>query len=356
MTSFVINARRRLCVDGLRAGDPIMSLFESMHGVGRRDFLAFGAGTFVVVALPFAMRRQLAQHAVVRRTIPTMGTIAEFAVVHRDPRLAQSAIDAAIDELRWVERTMTRFDDRSDIGRANLFAARQPVAVTSETALVVSEALRWADATNGMYDPAAGKIVRLWDVNHRREPPPASSLASLAGRRLHRHVEVGRHRGESVLVYHDSDVSLDLGAIAKGYAVDRAVDALRARGITQAVVNVGGDLYALGTAPTGEPWQIGVRDPSDAREVAQILQVADGAVGTSGTYMQFFRYRGHRYHHLMDPAIAAPRHTTMQSYTVRADRNLYADVAASSLLGTDPAVANTLLARLVPGAFVASSI
>lgn len=333
-----------------------MSVFESMRGLGRREFLAFGAGTFVVAALPVASRWRRMQGPLVRRTVPTMGTIAEVAVACQDPRRAQVAIDDAIEELRWVERTMTRFDDRSDIGRANGFAARGPVTVTPETALVVAEALRWADATGGMYDPAAGKIVRLWDVNHRHEPPAESSLAPLAGRRLHRFVEVGRHRGADVLVYHDADISLDLGAIAKGYAVDRAVDALRRHGITQALVNAGGDLYALGSAPNGEPWRIGVRDPNDARAIAEELRVSDGAVGTSGTYMQFFRYRGQRYHHLMDPAIAAPRRTAMQSYTVRADRNLHADVAASSLLGTPPAVANALLARLVPGAFVASSI
>ena len=330
-----------------------MKHFES---IGRREFLAFGTGAFVVAALPLALERRVSQPSTVRRTIPVMGTVAELAVVHRDPAVAESAIDAAIAELRWVERTMTRFDDSSDIGRANLHAARAPVPITPETAFVVTEALRWAEATNGMYDPAAGRIVKLWDVNHRHEPPAEASLAALAGRRFHRYVEVGTLGGQHVLAYHDRDISLDLGAIAKGYAVDRAVQALRRHGIRQAVVNAGGDLYALGSAPGDEPWRIGVRDPNDARRVAEVLQVVDGAVGTSGTYIQNFRYRGHCYHHLMDPSIAAPRRTTMQSYTVRADCNLHADVAASSLLGTAREVANALLARVAPGAFVASSI
>ena len=333
-----------------------MSVFETTSRLGRREFLAFGAGTFVVATLPLALRRERRRSGVVSRTVPVMGTIAECAVVHSDERFAHAAIDAAIAELRWVERTMTRFDDRSDIGRANCDAARGPVAISRETALVVREALRWADATNGMYDPAAGKLVKLWDVNHRHEPPDGERLAPLAGRRLHRYVELTTRRGVDMLLYHDPDVSLDLGAIAKGYAVDRAIDALRSRGITKALVNAGGDLYALGTSPDGEPWRIGVRDPNDARRIAETLEVSDAAIGTSGTYMQFFRYRGHRYHHLMDPSIAAPRQTAMQSYTVRADRNLHADVAASSLLGTVPAIANAILSRLVPGASVVSAI
>ncbi len=333
-----------------------MSILESARNLGRREFLAFGGSAFVVASLPLVIERRRRHPGVIKRSIFTMGTIAELAVIHENESVAEAAIDDAIAELRWVERTMTRFDDRSDIGRANLHAATEPVTVTPETAMVVREALRWADATNGMYDPAAGRIVRLWDVNHRHEPPSEARRAELTGRRFHTFVEVERHHGADVLVYHDPDVSLDLGAIAKGYAVDRAIDALRRRGITKAVVNAGGDLYALGTGPDGEPWDIGVRDPSDVRKIAQTLRVSDGAVGTSGTYMQFFRYRGQRYHHLMDPSIAAPRQTTMQSYTVRADRNLHADVAASGLLGTPPEIANTILARLVPGAFVASSI
>src|SRR4029079_11218933 len=101
---------------------------------------------FVVASIPLARHRPV---GVVRRAIPVMGTIAQFAVVHRDQRQAHAAIDAAFDELLWVERTMTRFTDTSDIGRANLFAATDGVSVTEETAYVTGEALRWANALDG---------------------------------------------------------------------------------------------------------------------------------------------------------------------------------------------------------------
>jgi thiamine biosynthesis lipoprotein len=321
--------------------------------LGRREFLGFTLGAFVVAAVPFARRRPA---GLVRRTVPVMGTLAHFAVVHRDPRAAHAAIDAAVLELQWVERTMTRFTDTSDIGRANTSAMRDAVTVTPQTALVTGEGLRWAAALDGRYDPAAGAIVRLWDVKDRHAPPPDDRIAPLAARRFHRGVEVGTSRGASVLRYHDRDARLDLGSIAKGYGVDRATAALRAHGITQAVTVAGGDIYALGTAPDGEPWRIGIQSPTDERAMAGTLSLADRAVATSGTYRQFFRWRGHRYHHLMDPETARPRATTMQSLTIEADSVMQADAATTALFGLDDASIARELARLLPGAHLARAI
>ena len=318
--------------------------------LGRREFLGLGLGAFVVAAVPLA-RRQPA--GVVRREMPVMGTIARFAVVHRDPARAHAAIDAAMAELLWVERTMTRFTDTSDIGRANLHAAHDGVRVTPETAHVTAEALGWAGALDGRYDPAIGAVCRLWDVKHRHEPPPDARVTELAGRRFHRAVEVGTQGGESVLRYHDDGVLLDLGSIAKGYGVDRAVAALRRHRIAQAVVVAGGDLYALGTAPDGEPWTVGIQSPTDERALAGTLQLADRAVATSGTYRQFFRHRGKRYHHLMDPATAQPRATAMQSLTIVADSVMHADAATTALFGMSDAAIAAALENRLPGARLA---
>jgi len=285
--------------------------------------------------------------------MPVMGTIAQFAVVHRDPRQAHAAIDAAIDELLWVERTMTRFTDTSDIGRANLFAAQDGVLVSAETAYVTSEALRWADALDGRYDPAIGAVCKLWDVKNRHEPPSTERVAELAGRSFHRSVEVGTLRGQPALRYHDDSAGLDLGSIAKGYGVDRAVNALRRTGIEKAVVVAGGDLYALGTAPDGDPWSIGIQSATDERALAGTLRLADRAVATSGTYRQFFRYRGHQYHHIMDPATAEPRETAMRSLTVIADSVMHADASTTALFGMSESDITEALARNLPGARLA---
>jgi thiamine biosynthesis lipoprotein len=304
-----------------------------MARIDRRTFLALGAGAFAVAMAPsLLLRRRLA-----RRTIPVMGTIAEVAVVHDDAALAQEAIDAAFLELRFVDRAMTRFSDASEIGRLNLGGAGGPVAISRETAGVLAEALRWATATDGRFDPCLGRATGLWDVNHRHEPPPADAVRRLAGRGLYRALDVNTWRGSPVARFTDADVAVDLGGIAKGYAVDRAVDALRARGIERAFVNAGGDLYAMGASEDGDPWQVGIQLASDPSRIERVIAVEDEAVATSGDYLQGFRSGGRRYHHILDPVSGEPWRTDGKSLTIAAPRCLDADAAATAFFGAaDP--------------------
>jgi FAD:protein FMN transferase len=316
------------------------------HGPSRRDFIAIGTGIFAVSAFGLTVRRP----QVVRRSLPVMGTVAEIVVVSRDEGRGQQAVAAAMDELRLVERLMTRFTATSDIGRANAGAFAAPVAISGATAAVVREGLRWACAEGSRFDPCIGRAIELWDVQHRQQPPGSSQVSRLAGRRLYGALELGRTGAADVLVYRDPDVALDLGGIAKGYGVDRAVGALRAWGVRDGFVNVGGDLYALGTSADGDPWKVGVRSPADPARLDGTLLLSDRAVATSGDYEQYFDAGGRRYHHLLDPATAAPRTTETHSLTVAADTCMTADAAATAVFGLPPASAHSVLAQLAADA------
>ena len=315
----------------------------------RREFLSLGTGIFVALSLPLAARYRV---PLTRRSYPLMGTLAELQVAHHDVRLAQDAIDAALRELLWVERTMTRFRTDSDIGRANLGAAREAVPVTPATAEVLRAALRWAEASDGRFDPALGAASELWDVLHRRVPPLEDPVRRLAGRGFWRSVDVDRYRGTPAIRFNDPEVRLDLGAIAKGCGIDRATAALRRRGIRHGIVTVGGDLYALGTAPGGGPWHVGIRSPHEPAALAATLDVSERAVATSGDYERYFQWRGARYHHLIDPDTAAPRRTPVRSTTVLADRCIDADAAATTVFGMPREEAARTARRLAAGAEV----
>lgn len=317
--------------------------------VDRREFLTLGVGVFVALSMPRAMRRHT---SLVKRSVPLMGTIAEIQVAHVDPRFAEDAIDDAIAELEWVERTMTRFRNDSDIGRANLYAARDGVRVTPQTALVIAAALRASSASDGRFDPAVGAASELWDVLNRHEPPPANRVARLAARGFWRKVDVTDGPGSPRVRFNDRDLHLDLGAIAKGYGIDRATDVLRRRGVEHAIVTVGGDLFALGHSPDGEPWTVGIRSPHDEQALAATLRVSDRAVATSGDYERFFMWHGKRFHHLIDPSTAAPRLTTFHSATVLANCCIDADAASTSVFGLPKDAALNIARRLDPGAEV----
>ena len=315
----------------------------------RRDFISLGIGAFVVGTIPFASR---GRKALVRRTLPTMGTLGEVAVVHKDQKYALGAIDAAFQELNRVESLLTRFRADSEVGRANLSAFSGPQAVTAETAAVLQDALRWAAGTQGAFDPCLGRAVALWDVGNRTRPPDTEAVHRFARRGLFHSLELGESRGQRVVVFHDQDMGIDLGGIGKGYGVDRAVETLRSWGIQSGLVNVGGDLYALGVSEDGDPWNVGVRSPDDPKGLVATLKMSDRAVATSGDYQRFFEFGGRRYHHILDPTTGAPSEARLRSVTVAAESCMTADAGATTAFVASVETARGLLPSLAPGAEV----
>jgi FAD:protein FMN transferase len=325
---------------------------QSARSPNRREVLQVALGLFTLggLALTNRARRRLIRHQVL-----AMGTLAELAVVHDNERYARSALAAAASELKRVEALMTRFDRRSDIGRANLLAGVARVHVSVETARVVARALAWAKATDGAFDPAIARVVDLWDVKTRRSLPPHDAVERLANRSLYRRIDVDADAHSASLWVREADAAIDLGGIAAGYGVDRAVAVLRDWGIRDGFVNVSGDIYALGHNADDEPWDVGIRSPSDPAQLSGRVALSDAAVATSGDYEQGFTLGSRRYHHIMDPHSAEPRISALHSVTITAPSCLEADAGSTAVFGWQPAVAQLLLDRCSPGARLVGS-
>lgn len=314
---------------------------DESRGPDRREFLTMGVGLLFVASVPLLSRR--GDTGLVRRTLPLMGTTAEIVIAHPDREHAQRAIDAAFTELTWVERTMSRFREDSEIGRANRFAATRGVVVSGYTATVLAEARRWAEHTAGRFDPCLGRVSALWDVGSRTAPAAAGEYARFQGADLYRDLELTTTPDGALVHFASSDVGLDLGGIAKGFGVDRAVTILRGWGVRDALVSVGGDLYAMGHRPDGEPWKIGVRSADDPGVVAVTLEASDQAIATSGDYERFFDHEGRRYHHILDPRTAEPVVAQRRSLTVGAWNCMAADAAATALFGASDVATEKIL-------------
>ena len=325
---------------------------QTARSPNRREVLQVAVGLFAVGGLALADR---SRRRLVRHQIPTMGTLAELAVVHRNEKYARGALAAAASELKRVEALMTRFERTSDIGRANLLAGDTRVSVSAETARIVARALEWAKATDGAFDPAIARVVDLWDVKARHSLPPHDAVERLANRNLYRRIDVDADDRSASVFVREPDAAIDLGGIAAGYGVDRAVAVLRDWGIRDGFINVGGDIYALGHNADDEPWDVGIRSPSDPAQLSGRVALSDAAIATSGDYEQGFTLGTRRYHHIMDPHTAEPRVSVLHSVTITAPSCLEADAATTAVFGWQPAVAQLLLDRCSPGARLVGS-
>lgn len=323
-------------------------------GPSRRDFISLGVGAFVVGSIPFALRGRHRQ--LVRRTLPIMGTLGEVAIVHGDERYAQGAIDAAFQEMRRVESLLTRYRPDSEVGLANRLAFSEPQAISGETAAVLERSLKWAEVSGGVFDPCLGGAIRLWDVANRTAPPTAEEIGRYASRDLFKSLEIGRSNGRDVVLFHEEDMGVDLGGIGKGYGVDRAVSVLREWGIQNALVNLGGDLFAMGVSEDDDPWKVGVQSPDDPKALVATLSMSNRGVATSGDYHRYFQHRGTRYHHLLDPGTGAPSRPEIRGVTVAADDCMAADAAATTAFVASVAEALPVMERVASGAEVVYTV
>ncbi len=200
---------------------------------------------------------------------------------------------------------------------------------------LIVQAKQLYQRSGGLFNPAIGQLVALWgfhsDTLPKGPPPPKEAIASLVARKPGMDaIVIDGQRIRST----NPAVQLDFGAFAKGYAVDRIIEKLIANGIGNAIINAGGDLRAIGRHGD-RPWRIGIRNPRGPGVLAGIELSGDESVFTSGDYERFFRYRGKRYHHIIDPRTGYPARG-VTSVTVIHDNAATADAAATALFVAGP--------------------
>jgi thiamine biosynthesis lipoprotein len=254
--------------------------------------------------------------------------------------MEQELLDACVARCEGFEQTLSRTIETSDIGRINA-AGGAPVEVKTETAELISKALDYCRASDGLFDITIGAVSKLWDFHEGVVPAPEEIEAALphVG---YQNVQVS---GTTVTLA-DPEARLDLGGIAKGYVSDVLLDELAAKGVQSAYVNLGGNVKVLGTKPDGSAWRIGVRDPNDPDEGSPIARVSleGGSVVTSGLYERQFEQDGRRYWHILDPRTGYPVETDIISATIVSDRSIDGDGYTKPLFMMDADEARAWLA------------
>jgi len=228
-----------------------------------------------------------------------MGTLIEITVHEKDKDLAQKAISKSFEEMSRLENIMSTYLHDSELSKLNISAgSKKQIPVSSDLLEVIQRGIHWGRLSNGAMDISIGPAITLWEFDSELPTlPDPQELISAVGLINYRDISIEG----STIGLKKTGMSLHLGAIGKGYAVDRAVDMLKINGIKSGLVNAGGDLMAFGQKEGAKPWRIGIQHPRKPEKMIASLALTDKAVATSGDYQRYFIQGGTRYHHVLNP-------------------------------------------------------
>jgi thiamine biosynthesis lipoprotein len=273
-----------------------------------------------------------------------MGTVVEIAVATADKQIADRAMAYGFQALQQVDQCMSIYQPTSELSRINRRAAHTWVHTDPDILTVTAEALHMSRLSDGAIDITILPLMRLWGfVQQAGRVPTAAELQATLPLVSYRHVHLDRSRG--AVHFARTGVELDLGGIAKGFAVDQAVAALVAHGANHALVNAGGDLFALGTATPENSWVVDIQHPHRADRSLATIRVHNRSVATSGNYEKYFEQHGKRYCHLIDPRTGYPVEA-VASVTVLADTAMQADAISTAAFALGPDQGFALIERL----------
>lgn len=275
-----------------------------------------------------------------------LDTSVELQISASSSAEAELIRDNVFAEMERLEKLFSRSLSGSEVNAVNLRAGQGPVSVDQEVFYVTVQALNYSEISNGAFDPTVAPLIDLWGFlgQDYRLPAPEEieRLLPLIDYRL---VE---YNDESLELYLPEEaMALELGGIAKGYIIDRALAVIKNAGVENAFVNVGGDIGMIGVKPDGNPWRIGIRNPRNDSNIIAVLPAFNGAVVTSGDYERVFEVDGETYHHILDPKDGMPARV-LSSVTIAAETAIAADALSTAVFVMGP-VEGMILIESLPG-------
>ena len=271
-------------------------------------------------------------------------TQTEILVLSRSEQQAQIAIAKAFVRIAEIDAIANFFDPKSELSKINQGAAFKEMPVSSDLYTMLKKSMWGSEVTDGAFDITSTPLTRLYGFGTDTYRIPSKTEVNKAIQ-LVNYKKVRVNDKKHTVRFMHKGIKLDLGGIAKGYAVDEAVKVLRANGIRSGFVNAGGNIYALGRTKNLTSWKIGIRHPRDPNKIIDIISLKDSAVATSGDYEQYF-IKGHRrYHHIMNPKTGTSA-TGMISDTILAPDAMTCDVLSTGVFVLGPTQGAALLKKL----------
>lgn len=232
--------------------------------------------------------------------------------------------------LQDIEKRFSINIPDSEISCINSAAGIQPVHVSKEVISVLTTVCEYAAKTDGLFDPSAGALVKLWNIGSGQEHVPSQTeidavLPLVDYRKIHINTE------DSTVFLEQKGMIIDLGAAAKGYAADELAAILTEQGINRAVIDLGGNIYVFGDKKAGIPWKVGIKNPFNPDSTPALrIETANMSIVTSGVYERFFESDGKQYHHILNTKTGYPVENGIISFSIMAASSFKADILSTS--------------------------
>jgi thiamine biosynthesis lipoprotein len=249
-----------------------------------------------------------------------MGTFVE--VISPDKQAAA----IVFNEIKRIGKLLSKYDPQSEISQLNKLGK---LKVSPETFFILTKSILFYKQTNGAFDVTVGPLLDVWGFTDKKYILPDKSKIKQAMQFVGSD-KIVLNEVDSVVKFNSPGVEIDLGAIAKGFAVDCAVEKLKGAGVKSCLINAGGQIYCLGER-FGKPWKVAIKNPRGQGN-AGYLDLVNKAVATSGDYESYFEVAGKRYMHIFDPRTGFPAESGAICVTVIAPDGLTADALATAIM------------------------
>lgn len=250
-------------------------------------------------------------------------------------KIYDNATDKIFDNvfsiLKDVENKMSINISTSEVSRINENSGQVAVKVSPETFSVIKRGKYYSNSSKGSFDISIGPLVKLWGIGSDHAKLPSPVEINNAKSKIN-YNDILLDENNCTVKLKNKDMIIDLGAIAKGYAADEIVECLKSNGINAAIIDLGGNIYALGNNPKKDSWSIGIQNPIESRgEPLGILNINNKSIVTSGVYERFFEKNGKKYHHILSPSTGYPVENSLISTTIVSDKSIDGDALSTTL-------------------------
>lgn len=270
-----------------------------------------------------------------------MDTVCTITVVSSSEEKAKEAIESGFHEIKKLETLLNNFSPDSEISAVSRSAGIKPVRVSRETLDIMQKTIDISNMTGGSFDPTIEPVIKLWQFSKRPADPSLPSRDIISNTlKLVDYKKIKMDTAASEMYLQEKGMELDLGGIAKGYAADKAVEVIKAKGIRAALVAIAGDIRGYGLSTTGNPWRVGMQVPRPENpdtekpweDIFASIHLKDSAISTAGDYQRFFIKDGKRYHHIIDPKTGYPAESGLISVSVIAPEGYVSDGIDTAVL------------------------